>query len=267
MKVPSASMTAVLAVMACLAPAARADFVSTILADNPTGYWRLDESSGIIAHDSSGHGYDGTYLGGYTLGQPGAIGDGDTAVALDGSTGLVGDIPGGTFNAPNNFSVEAWVKQATTDGVQQMISNGSIGFEITGGQVEVTFFGVQDIYTGIYVPQDGRFHQIVETVDGANNVTVYLDGVSLFTSTFIAPAQLLGYDLALGSLPYNSEYFNGVLDEAAFYNHVLSADRVMAHYLAASETAAVPEPGSLILALMAVGTFGVPVVRRYRRAS
>lgn len=54
------------------------------------GYWRLGESSGSsVACDFLGHD-DGSYLGGFSLGVPGAIfGDSDTAVSLDGSTGQV----------------------------------------------------------------------------------------------------------------------------------------------------------------------------------
>ena len=40
--------------------------------DAPMGYWRLDESTGTVAHDSVG-GHDGQYLS-VKLGQPGYSG-------------------------------------------------------------------------------------------------------------------------------------------------------------------------------------------------
>jgi hypothetical protein len=254
-------------VLAEAAGPARADIYSqTVLVDNPIGYWRLDETAGTTANDSSGNGRNGTYTGGFTLNQPGAISSGDPAVLLNGSGGRIDNILGTAFNLPNNFSVEAWVKQASTNGVQQMISNGSIGFEITNGQVEVTFFGIQDIFTGINVPQDGKFHQVVETVDSTNHVTVYLDWLSRFTSTFVSGALSTSNPLALGALPGGGEPFNGVLDEPAFYNHVLSGASVLAHFQAAG-AAAVPEPSPLALAAVAGGACGLASWRRRKRAA
>src|SRR6266852_7303617 len=71
-----------------------AGYSAVILADKPLGYWRLGESDpSQAAKDASGNGNDGTYVGGVTLGQKGAINrDPDTAAQFDGSTGYV-DIP------------------------------------------------------------------------------------------------------------------------------------------------------------------------------
>ena len=54
-------------------PDAAKSYASTILADRPVGYWRLGESSGLVARDSSGNGFDGAYQGGVTLDTPGAL--------------------------------------------------------------------------------------------------------------------------------------------------------------------------------------------------
>jgi hypothetical protein len=60
-------------------------YSSVVLAKAPVGYWRLGEVAGPTAADFSGNGYDGTYVGNPTLGQPGAIGgDSDTAIGLNG---------------------------------------------------------------------------------------------------------------------------------------------------------------------------------------
>lgn len=65
-------------------------YVTSILADNPLAYWRMNESSGIIMRDSTANGYDATLSGTFTLGQPGPIlGLADTAVLLDGATGAL----------------------------------------------------------------------------------------------------------------------------------------------------------------------------------
>ena len=50
-----------------LAGVSGASLSSAILALSPVGYWKLDESSGTTATDSSGNGRNGTYSGTYTL--------------------------------------------------------------------------------------------------------------------------------------------------------------------------------------------------------
>src|SRR6266480_364602 len=74
-------------------------------------YWRLGESSGTSACDAVGSN-NGTYQGGYTLGRTGAFnGDPDTAVAFNGSNGLMSVPHASSLDVGDNFSLEAWVKR------------------------------------------------------------------------------------------------------------------------------------------------------------
>jgi hypothetical protein len=80
------------------------DIVRT--APSVLGQWRLGEQSGTVVKDGSGHGYDGQYQNGPTLGQPGAIAfDGDTAVQLNGSSQKA-SLP--ALPSVGNFSIEGW---------------------------------------------------------------------------------------------------------------------------------------------------------------
>ncbi len=84
-------------------------YAATVLGQNPAGYWRFGESSGTIAADSSPSLDGGTYTGGVTLGQPGAIiGDSNTAATFDGSTGYFSS--GVLQPSPTTFSAEALVQ-------------------------------------------------------------------------------------------------------------------------------------------------------------
>ena len=49
------------------------DYDSRIKAAAPTAYWMMQESFGSAMLDSSGNGNGGAYVGGFTLGEPGAI--------------------------------------------------------------------------------------------------------------------------------------------------------------------------------------------------
>src|SRR5262249_5393300 len=83
-----------------------------VLADHPLGYWRLDETNGLVAHDYVG-GNNGVYTNAL-LGQPGYnLIDAHPAVvfgALAPSNSYVGGIPIDFSTSGNaEFSVEAWV--------------------------------------------------------------------------------------------------------------------------------------------------------------
>jgi hypothetical protein len=61
-----------------------ADWATAVAAVAPSVWWRLGETSGTSAADSSGNARPGTYNGAVSLGEPGAITtDADTAVHMD----------------------------------------------------------------------------------------------------------------------------------------------------------------------------------------
>ena len=110
-------------------------YSSTILADSPTFWYRLDEASGTTMADSSGNSNPGTYsASNVTYNVTGAIlGDTDKAVTFA-STGQAnaasGIIPSGSF------SMECWYKTASNISASTSImanysSNG--GFTATFG--------------------------------------------------------------------------------------------------------------------------------------
>ena len=130
----------VLAVMASLLTAllpvtqlnvvwAAGNYAVVTASDLPIGYWRLDETSGTAAADSSsGHANPLTYQGGYTLAtQPGAInGDRDPGVTLNGSSGAV-TATKATTTTTTNWSLEAWVNPSTLPQAGVIAYDGQIG--------------------------------------------------------------------------------------------------------------------------------------------
>ncbi|MGH7611806.1 MAG: hypothetical protein ACREN4_07280 [Candidatus Dormibacteria bacterium] len=59
-----------------------ASYDPEILSLSPAGYWPLDEISGAVAADVSGHGNNGSYIGGVTLHVPGPITSGENVTAF-----------------------------------------------------------------------------------------------------------------------------------------------------------------------------------------
>jgi hypothetical protein len=69
---------------------------------------------------------------------------------------------------------------------------------------------------------------VVATFDGSN-VKLYVNGqpVATGTSTSYAPNTSKPFTVGRGE---SSFYFNGRLDEVAYYNKVLSAAQILSHY-------------------------------------
>ena len=80
-----------------------------VMADGPSGYWRLGERPGsLTAADETRNHNHGRVEGSVTFGQPGFHG-GDTAVLFDGATGLV-IVPNSESLNPKRITMEAKVK-------------------------------------------------------------------------------------------------------------------------------------------------------------
>lgn len=100
------------------ARAARRVYSAAVLADQPVAYLRFGDLSSV-AVDSSGHGHNGTYFGGFSLRQPSAlVGDSaDRAAHFMGAYGGRIDIPDAPelrFDGPAApFSIEIFVKPDT----------------------------------------------------------------------------------------------------------------------------------------------------------
>lgn len=91
------------------------DYEDEILALNPVGYWRLDETSGTVATDLSSNANHGTYEDNYVLGETPLMIQSGTSVyfnrwVVDGDTTRVLVPALSAYEIPTNFSVAFWWK-------------------------------------------------------------------------------------------------------------------------------------------------------------
>jgi hypothetical protein len=215
------------------------DYASMVLADSPAGYWRLGETSGTAAADASGHGSTGTYTGGVTLGQAGAIsGDADKSALFDGTSGYVSIADAAVLRTPTNnqWSIEAWVYPTSGSGLKEIIRKANDGsgyfLRINNGTLESLLN-----FTGGYVQRSGGtvgtggWHHVVVTYDGTTRKH-YVDGQLAASWSDGATLSFSTQALAIGADPSipASEFFAGYIDEVAVYPTALSATRITAHY-------------------------------------
>jgi Concanavalin A-like lectin/glucanases superfamily len=222
------------------------NYVATVMADSPIGYWRLGEMAGTNANAHAGP--NGTYLHSPTLGVPGALAcDANTSVHLDGVAACVTLGTSWSFVGRAPFSVEAWInpealQDPTVDHSRifnwELVDSGNKkqGWNLVFGTDGALFRryenDVADVALGP-VPPLGAWSHVAATYDGTT-MTLYQDGAmtdSLASSkNVVDPATqlLIGAGYSAGS----TANMKGAVDEAAVYDHALTAARVSAHYQA-----------------------------------
>lgn len=216
---------------------------------------------------------NGSFLVDPIRGLPGALaGDSDTAVGFSNPGNVVGycgtkiDVPNNPGLNPNgSFTVEFWAKPSgSTPDVFCAISSMDPGDPATAPWRSGWLFyqtaankwqfrlgstnGYSDggvIIGGTVTP--GAWHHLVGVFDAtSSNAYLYVNGVLAF-----GPRTLTSYNpnggrsFRMGGTPFGGSLgntagnrgFSGALDEVAFYNTMLNADTIKAHYDAASTNA------------------------------
>ena len=218
---------------------------ATIYDASPNFYWRLDETSGTVAHDVTPNGNNGNYSGGVTFGTAGAItGTTDTAVTMNGSNAVVSTtsaVPG-----PSVYSEELWFKTTTTTG-GKLIGFGSAAtgnsgsydrhvYMLNNGQLSFgAYTGVTNVITSSASYNDGKWHQMVAT-EASDGMKLYVDGAIVASSAVTGSQSYNGFwrvggdNLASWPNQPTSNYFAGSIDEAAVYPNELSAAQVSDHF-------------------------------------
>jgi Concanavalin A-like lectin/glucanases superfamily len=210
-------------------------YPSLVIADGAVAYWRLGETSGTTANDSIGTAH-GTISGGVTLNQPGALADGDQAMAFN---GVDGHVESPAVLLPVTCAVECWLKSTDTTGA--LVSHrGASGPDFTFGmypKLYVFMPGPGFVASSGRVIADNQWHHAVAVFDGTT-LWFYVDGVLDFTTAFSRPAAAT-QPFSLGRDPQDTGvWYLGVLDDVAIYPTILTAPQIAAHYAARTWTAA-----------------------------
>ena len=256
---------------------AQADYATTVLADNPMGYWQFEDADSLsIAADSSGNGLDATYAGGGTVGlEDTGLGIG-SAAAFSNTTDAFVALPG-TWGGPATPSMtfELWFNTSSTANAQGMLGLTEYGthdeavmLTLNGGNVADSSLLIvraanqdgsisTDYWSANGIPIN-TWHHLVYTIDAANgNTKAYVDGVlrsGLSFGTFGYSYQNLAAGaLQVGQVKEAFDYhFIGQIADVAIYDTVLSDAAIADHY--AVGIAPVPEPGTMVLLLSAIGS-------------
>lgn len=214
-------------------------YAAAIMADHPLAYWPLDQTNCPIAFDPAG-GHNGTYVGGVTIAQPDVPAMGyaspSCAAHFDGTSGYV-DVPGGSFNITNGFTLVSWINVS----VMPANFSGIVGHGDSSWRMTVNTLGWpgasdgdnEDATSPISI-QGGGWHMISYSYtgapDAAGNGSLYLDGAPVACNTI---SQLSGnrngYDVWIGGSPDygKNRLFAGYIDRVAVFNRALSDNQIL----------------------------------------
>jgi PKD repeat protein len=226
-----------------------------VLSDNPSSFWRLDETSGSVATDLVS-GWNGTRGSLATVGAAGAI-NGSSATAYQFSPTTTSTtstvIPQTTQVSSNMFSVEAWFKTTSTRGGALLNFGGGLsGNSSTSAMDRVLYLSnTGQVYFGVNPGQirtiststaynNGAWHHVSATL-GPDGMKLYVDGqLRASRSDWTVGRNFVGVwriggDRLTGwtSNPSNS-YLSAAIDQVAVYPVVLSPAQINAHYVLGS---------------------------------
>jgi|GEM_PF-1549569 len=239
-------------------------YKAAVLANKPLLYYRMNSpyytqpavSAWPVLTNYGTAGVQGVYKPNATPGLvsgPAVGGFPSVALAGDGNSIFADAGYDASFNPTNTttapFSVMAWFKCNPAD-VQQrnwqtLLGHTDQGWRcaINGGTGKIGFDSGngKDVASALTY-NDGLWHQVIGTYDGASNTTVYVDGQ--FSATLAAATNNLiqtGYDVYLASSPngqsnaFGGRTFAGNMCEAAIWNNqALTAAQVATLYNAAA---------------------------------
>jgi hypothetical protein len=223
-----------------LSQGAALDFASVILADSPAGWWRLNETSGTAAADSSGNGNHGVYHSGTTLAQSGP--GSDATMEISSPTG--GMFASGVFIAANQpVSLEAWIYVVDMASiVNAAVSVGSGGFTgLFAPYSDTNYYfdnrdtGAETIYNRVNTVggtsvANGEWHHVVGVAENGRQ-ELWLDGAIIAASAIHILPSTSRSGLSVGYY-YDGSAFNhfpGRVGDVAVYLSALSGTRINAH--------------------------------------
>jgi len=259
---------------------AAAQYPATVLADAPVAYYRFEEIAGTSALDSSGNANTGTYTNGPLLAQVGLPQLG-LAVSFDG----IDDHVVTARTVATNFTLELWLRTTATSpaGTQAFEGDGLLWSDVGGTANDFVLAALNDraaFFTGnpdatvigTTPINDGGWHHVVATRTMGGATQLYVDAVLQATGTTNgSPLDALA-QIIVAANTLDSRYFEGLVDEVAYYTTVLSAARIQAHFAAGTAPAApVPTFGAgaqlpLLAAMLALGLLALRRRGRFKNS-
>jgi hypothetical protein len=198
----------------------------------PVAYWKLDETSGTSAADSSGNNNTGTVYGtaNWVSGEIGG------ALSLNGTNAYVQALSLASTQT-DNITMSAWVKwNGSTSDHQVILNNGSTatsGYAVfldhgNSNKLSLLAGGVA-VMSSQTTLATGQWTMVTATRSGGI-WSLYVNGASVaITGSATTPRVPAGVT-TIGAAQGGIQDFNGTVDDARFYNSALGSSSVQNLY-------------------------------------
>jgi hypothetical protein len=224
--------------------------LSAVVADSPSGYWRMDDPTGPCSPPSAAGG-----AGSLTASDPCLAASGALLDSADASDGSI-QFSGGYLSAANSsavgftgpFTLEAWINTDTV-GQQGIVEkyddpSGLNGYglrldssnHLRGFVCNATAFGnCSDVTTTQTLAQHTWY--LVDFVASGSTLKIYVNAAESASASQTQQPTAGSATMKVGAKGDDSTLtFRGKLDEVAIYPSALPATRITAHYTAAGYT-------------------------------
>lgn len=214
---------------------------------NLQGYWKLDEGSGITAHDCSGNGRDGTFVGGQASWTAGRN-DAGAAILVDPATSI-GCISVGAFpSLTGALTLSLWTNVVAfpPDGGNKQyfaskaftFSQGGYRFATANNPPDEYDFGIDLLDAGsseilATAYPTGTWVHLAVTYNPGVDMTLYVNGALVTHRTNNVPAAIADDPKAafrIGCRGDGADYISASIAEVRAYDRVLSQSEITVLY-------------------------------------
>jgi len=228
----------------------KASYSETVLADNPIGFWLLNETTGSTGDDLTANNNNLTFNNSPTLGVATGLAGIPLGITFDGINDYLNTSTVSTFNIAANgtWSIEFWLKfnsstfsapfgwrdsSGGNDKVNALmtVNNGTTGMiqlltaDNAGGFVILSHGTTYN---------DNLFHHVVVTATSGGALRLYIDGVDRANSTASRGSATSNRAISVAANDtlggVYAQFFTGTETACSVYNTALTAGQVLAHY-------------------------------------
>jgi hypothetical protein len=157
-----------------------------------------------------------------------------TGLSLNGTNQYITAANVYDFGNDVSYSIEVWFKSTQTTGMGTFLRRDSAGadlFRLADGKVDFRHNNGAHATSPLSYA-DGNWHHAVGVRTGTSTIVLYVDGAQVATGTATSHTMTTSQPTYIGTSAGTDEFFNGIIDELAFYDTALTSTRISAHYTA-----------------------------------
>lgn len=221
-------------------------YEESVLLSGPIAYYKLDETSGTTAVDSSGNGNDGVYVSSPILGTGSLVSGEPSSVEFDGAATRVQiNSVADNIIEGDDFSYECWFNgddfsvERTLIGRNKSSQTNSLIFGVSA----TGFLKIFDVTTSssyfsdVPINTNQTYYTVLKYVNSTGTFHLYINANEVggdFPLSGLNTLSLSGVDLLNIGQEWDgasvSDVWDGRIDEVAIYKRALSCEEIKEHY-------------------------------------